>query len=157
MTALTTPDVRVVTDPWNKPRPSIDLDIQPFWDALREHRFVLFRCKTCGAWYWPKAYCRNHPNEPLMANLDWEEASGRGRIFSFNIHHWAFDPGFQAELPFVYALIELEEGPLISSNVVDVDPGDVKVGMPVEIVYEDHPNEGFTLPKFKPAHPDPSS
>jgi len=50
-----------------------------------------------------------------------------------------------------YALIELNEGPLISSNVIDIDPKDVKVGMPVEIVYEDHPGEGFTLPKFRPA------
>lgn len=145
------PDVRIVTAPWNKPLPNVDLDNKPFWDALREHRFVLFRCRTCGAWYWPKAYCRNHPNEAFMANLDWEEASGRGTVFAFNVHHWAFHPGFKDEVPYIYALIELEEGPLISSNVVDIDPKDMRVGMPVEVVYEDHPTEQFTLVKFKPA------
>jgi uncharacterized OB-fold protein len=145
----TTPDVRVVLDEWRKPWPNIDLDSKPFWDALKEHRFVLFRCKTCGAWYWPVAYCRNHDNEPFMRNLEWHEASGRGTVFAFNIHHWAFHPGFKDEVPYIYALIETEEGPMISSTLVDIDPSAVKVGMPVEIVYEDHPNEGFTIPKFK--------
>ena len=84
-----------------------------------------------------------------MGNLKWEEASGRGTIFAFNVHHWAFHPGFRDEVPYVYALVETEEGPLISSTLVDVEPSAVKVGMPVQIVYEDHPNEGFTIPKFK--------
>ena len=144
-----TPDVRVVTEPWTKPWPNVDLDSQPFWDALKEHRFVLFRCETCGAWYWPVAYCRNHANEPFMGNLKWEEASGRGTIFAFNVHHWAFHPGFRDEVPYVYALVETDEGPLISSTRLDVAPSAVKVGLPVQIVYEDHPNEGFTIPKFK--------
>jgi uncharacterized OB-fold protein len=146
------PDVRVVTEKWTKPWPSIDADIEAFWNALREHRFVLFRCQTCGAWYWPKAYCRNknHPNEPFMGNLDWEVASGRGKVFAVNVHHWSFHPAFREEVPYAYAVIELDEGPLISSTIVDIDPTAVKVGMPVEIVYEDHPNEGFSLPRFKP-------
>lgn len=151
MVVASTPDVRVVTEKWTKPWPNIDLDSQLFWDGLREHRFMLFRCKTCGAWYWPKAFCRNHDNEPFMANLDWQEASGRGKIFAFNVHYWAFHPGFKDEVPYAYALVELDEGPLISSTMVDVDPADVRVGMPVQVVYEDHPNEGFTIPKFKPA------
>jgi uncharacterized OB-fold protein len=141
----------VVTEPWTKPWPNIDIDSQPFWDALNEHRFVLFRCKNCGAWYWPVAYCRQDHNEPFMANLGWQEASGRGKVFAFNIHHWSFHPGFKDDEPYVYALIETDEGPLISSTLVDVEPSAVKVGMPVQIVYEDHPNEGFTLPKFKPS------
>jgi uncharacterized OB-fold protein len=144
------PDVRVVTEKWAKPWPSIDADIEPFWTALHEHRFVLFRCKTCGAWYWPKAYCRNHTNEPFMRNLGWEDASGRGKVFAVNVHHWSFHPAFRDEVPYAYALIELDEGPLISSTIVDIDATAVKVGMPVEIVYEDHPNEGFSLPRFKP-------
>ena len=151
LVVASTPDVRVVTDKWTKPWPNIDLDSQPFWDGLREHRFLLFRCKTCGAWYWPKAFCRNHDNEPFMANLDWQDASGRGQVFAFNIHHWAFHPGFKGEVPYVYAIVAVDEGPMISSTMLDVEPGDVRVGMPVQIVYEDHPNEGFTIPKFKPA------
>ena len=151
MVTKSAPDARVVTDPWKKPQPNIDADSQAFWDGLREHRFLLWRCKTCGAWYWPKAFCRAHDNEPFMGNLQWEEASGRGKIFAFNVHHWAFHPGFKDEVPYVYAVVEMDEGPVISSTLVDIEPKDVKVGLPVEIVYEDHPNEGFTIPKFKPA------
>lgn len=134
---------------YDKPLPNIDADSQPFWDGLKEHKFLLFRCKTCSAWYWPKAYCRNHDNEPFMANLEWTEASGRGKIFSFNIHYWAFHPGFKDDVPYAYALIELDEGPMFSTMIVGGNPEDVKVGLPVEIVYEDHPDQGFTLPKAR--------
>jgi uncharacterized OB-fold protein len=132
-----------------KPRPNIDEDIRPFWEGLRRHEFLLFRCKTCGAWYWPAAYCRNHENEAFMGNLQWQPASGRGRIFSFNVHHWAFHPGFKEEVPYVYALIELDEGPMFGTNVVGCRPEDVRIGQNVEIVFEDHPEEGFTLPKAR--------
>jgi len=148
---MATDNVRLVFEPFTKPLPNVDLDNQPFWDGLREHKFLLFRCMTCGAYYWPKAYCRFHDNEPFMGNLEWAEASGKGKVFAFNIHHWPLHPGFKEDVPYVYALIELNEGPLISSNVINIDPKDVKVGMPVEIVYEDHPSEDFTLPKFRPA------
>src|SRR5579884_228396 len=131
-------EVRTVTEPWQKPWPSVDADNEPFFDGLKQHKLLLWRCKQCGAWYWPKAYCRNHLNEPFAANLDLQEATGRGRVFTFNIHHWAFHPAFKDELPYVYALVETEEGPLINSTLLDVDPKAVKVGMPVEIVYEDH-------------------
>lgn len=136
---------------WKKPYPSIDHDNEPFWEGLKEHKLLVWKCKTCGAVYWPKAYCQNHDNEPFAANCEWSAASGRGKIFAFNIHHWAFHPGFKEEVPYVYALIELDEGPLISSQLVgDRLPDDIhKVGQPVEIVYEDHPEQGFTLPKFR--------
>ena len=142
--------VRTVTEPWQKPWPSIDADNEDFWEGLKQHKLLLWRCKTCGAWYWPKAYCRSHENEEFMGNLAWEEASGKGKVFSFNVHHWAFHPAFKDELPYVYAIVETDEGPMISSTIVDVDPKDVKVGMPVRIVYEDHPNDGFTIPRWGP-------
>jgi len=149
-----TVDVRTVTTPWKKPFPSFDGDNEAFWDGLRRHELLLWRCKQCQAWYWPKAYCRNHPNDPFMGNLEWTAASGRGKVFAFNVHHIAFHPGFADDVPYVYALVELDEGPLISSTLVDVDPKSVSVGLtvglPVEIVYEDHPTEGFTIPRFKP-------
>lgn len=135
---------------WNKPLPSLDADIEPFWTALRRHEFMLYRCKTCGAWYFPVAFCRFHKNEPLFGNMEWTKASGRGKIFAWNVHHRAFDKSFEEDLPYVYALIELEEGPMFGTNIVGIDPYKVKIGMPVEIVYQDITDE-FTLPKFKPA------
>ncbi len=133
-----------------KPLPNVDDDSRPQWEGFKRRKFLLFRCRTCGAWYWPKTFCRNHPNEPFFGNLGWAEASGRGKVFAFNVHHIAFHPGFTDDLPYVYALIELEEGPLFASNIVGCKPSDVRVGMPVEVVYEDITPE-WTLPKFRPA------
>jgi uncharacterized OB-fold protein len=65
------------------------------------------------------------------------------------VHHVAFHPGFQDRLPYVYALVELDEGPLFGTNIVGCDPKDVYVGMPVEIAYEDITPE-YTLPMFRP-------
>jgi len=83
--------------------------------------------------------------------MAWEEASGSGTLFAFNRHHTAFHPGFKSEIPYIYALIELDEGPLVSTTLVgDKQPKDVyDVGQKVEVVYEDHPAEGFTLPRFR--------
>lgn len=145
------PNVVTVDAEWKKPRPQIDHDNEAFWAGLKAHKLLLWRCKTCGAWYWPKAYCRNHGNEPFAANMAWAEAKGTGKLFAFNRHHMAFHPGFKDDIPYVYALIELDEGPLISSTLVgDKMPRDVyDVGQKVEIVYEDHPRDGFTLPRFR--------
>lgn len=132
-----------------KPRPNIDHEIKPFWDGLREHKFLLFQCAECRAWYWPAAYCRNHPNKPFMGEMSWQPASGRGKVFAFNIHRVAFDPSFKDDLPFVYALIELEEGPMFGTNIVGCAPESVKIGASVEIIFEDHKEEGFTLPKAR--------
>lgn len=137
------------TGTYRKPLPSVDADSRPQWDGFKRHEFLLFRCKTCGAWYWPKSYCRRHANEPYFGNLEWTKASGRGTVFAFNVHHIAFDPAFKDDLPYVYALIELEEGPLFGSNIVGCDPKDVHVDMPVEVTYEDITPE-WTLPKFRP-------
>ena len=146
-----TRNVVIVESEWKKPLPQIDHDNEGFWTGLKNHKLLLWRCKTCGAWYWPKAYCRNHDNEAFAANMAWAEAKGTGKLFAFNRHHVAFHPGFKNDIPYVYALIELDEGPLISSTLVgDKMPRDVyDVGQRVEIAYEDHPREGFTLPRFR--------
>lgn len=77
------------------------------------------------------------------------DASGRGTVFSFNIHNVAFDPAFKDDIPYVYAMIELEEGPMIATNVIECAPEAVSIGMPVEIVFHDL-DERVTLPKVRP-------
>lgn len=138
--------------PNTRPLPGVTPLTRPFWDAARDHRFTLFRCKTCGAWYWPAAYCRSshHDNEPFMANLEWQTASGRGTVFTFDIVRRQAHPAFP--VPYVYALVELEEGPLFGSNIVNCSVDDVAIGMPVEVVFEDISSE-FSLPKFQPVDP----
>lgn len=141
---------------WDKPFPNVDKDIKPFWQGLQRHDFLLFRCKVCRDWYWPVTYCRKCPPQPFFGNMEWVRASGLGKVFASNIHYRAFHPGFAQDVPYVYALIELEEGPLFGSTIIGCPPQDVYVEMPVEVVYEDvRPEEGeffdpFTLPKFRP-------
>lgn len=132
--------------------PNIDEEHKPFWNALRQHKFMLWTCKKCGARYWPVSFCRKHENDALFANMGWAEASGKGKVFVFNIHCVPFTAEFKDQVPYVYALVELEEGPLFSTNIVGCKPEDVKIGMPVEVVFDDKP-AGFTLPKFKPVKP----
>ena len=121
------PNVIVSNAPWNKPLPNVDEDNVAFWEGLKKHKFLVWKCKTCGASYWPKAYCQNHEN------------------------HMALDAGFVEDGQFVYALIELDEGPLVSSTLVGPrQPKDTyDIGQKVEVVYEDHPAEGFTVPRFR--------
>jgi uncharacterized OB-fold protein len=132
----------------SRPLPNVTPQTEPFWAAARENRFVLFRCKQCGAWYWPPAFCRFHDNEAFMGNLEWTEASGRGKVFTFDVIRRQMHPAFP--VPYVYGLIETEEGPLFSANVVDCEPDEVYVGMPVEVTFEKISDE-FTLPQFRPA------
>lgn len=137
--------------PWTKPWPNIDFDTEAFWDGLMEHKFLLFRCRTCGAWYWPKAFCvKCDQNDPKFGNLEWQEASGRGTVFSWNTIYYSFHPGFAEDVPYTQVVVETEEGPLVSSTLIQCDPESVRVGMLVEVVYEDHPREEFTMLRWRP-------
>jgi uncharacterized OB-fold protein len=137
--------------PWTKPWPNIDYDTEPFWTGLEQHKFLLFRCKVCGSWYWPKAYCiKCEKPDPTFATMGWEEASGRGKVFSYNIIYYVFHPGFKDDVPYTQVVVETEEGPLVSSTLIQCNPEEVHVGMPVEVVFEDHPAEEFTMLRFRP-------
>ncbi len=76
--------------------------------------------------------------------------SGRGTVYSFTVVRQAFDPAFVNQLPFIVALIEPEEAPSVRvlTNIVDTDPADVRVGMPVEVTFENHGD--WALPQFRP-------
>jgi len=143
-------NVIVDTRPWTKPWPNIDFDIQPFWDGLKEHKFLLWRCNQCGEHYWPKAFCIKHDPDPTMKSMQWVETSGRGKVFSYNIIYYAFHPGYAEDVPYAHLVVEMDEGPIVSSTLVWGDVEKVHVGMPVEVVYEDHPNEGFTMLRWRP-------
>lgn len=133
---------------YTKPRPNIDDDIAPFWEGVNDHRFLLCHCRQCDQWYWPMAFCQRCEPEPFGENMHWDEASGRGEIFVFNVHHIAFDPSFEEDVPYVFAMIELEEGPMFGTNLIGCDPAEVQIGAPVEIVFENH-EDGVTLPKAR--------
>ena len=109
----------------------------------------LGQCRDCGAWIWcPRPAC----GECGSDNFVWTELSGRGEIFAFTVIREVVGRalrGFEKDIPYVTAWIDLEEGPRICSNVVCCPIETVRIGMPVEVLFEEA-REGIFLPKFKP-------
>jgi hypothetical protein len=122
-------------------------ETRPFWDATRRHELTLPRCRACGTLhYYPRASCPHC----LSGDLAWERVSGRGRLHTFTIVHRG-QRGFPLGEPYVIAIVELDCGPRMMSNLVGVtmDPAQVRIGMPVEVVFEDV-SDTIALPRFRP-------
>jgi uncharacterized OB-fold protein len=124
--------------------PSMTPDTQFFWEALREHRLLIQRCAGCGALRHPP-----RPMCPRCRSVEWDtiEASGRGTVYSFVLPHHPPLPWFPE--PYVVALVDLEEGTRLVSNIVGVSPDAVMMGMPVEVRFE-HFDGDLVLPLFAP-------
>ena len=132
---------------YKKPLPRIDEETRGFWEALARHELYFQRCRDCGTKrLYPRALCPSC----LSSRPEWVRASGRGTVYSFSVTHQNQAPGFREELPYVLAIVELEEGVRLMTNVVGCAPDAVRVGMAVEVVFEDVTPE-ITLPKFRPA------
>ena len=119
---------------------------KPFWEATRNGKLVMPLCKSCeNIFFYPREAC------PLCSSMDltWKEVSGRGKVYTYTRVRQAVHPAFQSEYGHIYAIVELEEGPKLPSNIVDCDPDDVYVEMPVSAVFE-KANESYTLVKFRP-------
>ena len=127
-----------------RPRPALTQDNAFWFEGARQHRLLIQRCKQCGT--------LRHPPRPMCSecrSYDWDvvDASGRGTVYSFVVNHYPQVPAF--DYPLAVGLIELEEGTRLVANVIGVDPGDISVGMPVEVEWVDHDPE-LSLPAFKP-------
>lgn len=134
---------------FTRPVPYVEETLKPFWEGLKRHELLLMHCKECGAWYWPATYCRNHDNLPFYGSMEWAKSTGRGKIVSFNITRVATSPEFKDLVPYVLALVQFDEGPILSSNIIGCDPEDVRVGMTVETVFDDVDEIELTLPFFR--------
>ena len=130
-----------------KPIPDITAETRPFYEAAKRHLLAVQRCTDCGALRFP---AREICSACLSSKREWVPVSGRGEVFSFNVMHQIYHPGFAAEVPYAVVVIKLAEGPKMNSNLVGVPPAEIRVGMPVRVVFEDLTDE-VTLPKFAPA------
>lgn len=127
-----------------KPIPAITPEMRPFFAGAKRHELWIERCATCGVHRFPaRAIC----SACLSTDAEWVRASGRGQIFSFNVMHQVYHPGFAAEVPYAVVVVQLAEGAKMVSNLVGVAPSDVRIGMPVRVVFDDITDE-VTLPKF---------
>jgi uncharacterized OB-fold protein len=131
-----------------KPLPQPDPVTTPYWDSLREHAMKIQRCNDTGKYFF---YPRGVSPFTLSDNISWELVSGQGTLHAFTIVYNMRAPGFADEVPYVVAIVELAEGPRLMTNLIGVepDPAAIKIGTPVEIVYDDVTDE-ITLPKFRP-------
>ncbi|HEY1690411.1 MAG TPA: OB-fold domain-containing protein [Solirubrobacteraceae bacterium] len=116
-----------------------------FWASCHEGRMELQRCSQCGRfWYYPGPLCP-HCSSP---DYSWEPVSGNGVVHTFSwVHRPA--PGFADQVPYAYALVELEEGPVLATNVTDCDEGDLHISLPVSVHYFALDPE-ISLPLFRP-------
>jgi uncharacterized protein len=105
---------------------------QPYWDALKQGRLTFQRCSQCGhSWLPARAECP----ECLRAEWAWTTASGKGRVVSWVIYHHAYHEAFKERLPYNVALVELDEGPRLITNIVNPAQG-LKAERPVELRIE---------------------
>ena len=134
---------------YKKPLPRIDEENKWFWEACARHELVLQKCRACAALrFYPRALCPSC----LSASTEYVRVSGRGEVYTFTVTHQNQAPGFREELPYVMAYVQLDEGPRLLTNIVATPPDQVKIGMAVEVVFEDV-DEGLAIPKFKRAEP----
>lgn len=103
----------------------------PFWSAAARGELVLQRCASCGNLQWaPLRACRTC----LSLDLCWVEMSGRAVVYSYSVVTRPQSPSF--EVPYIVAIVELDEGPRILTDLVGVDPAGVSIGMPVQVSFE---------------------
>ena len=124
-----------------RPLPTpITPEAKPYWDGAREGKLMVPKCKACGkAFLYPRVLC------PFCASRDiaWIQASGRGKLFSFEIAHQILNKAFKVKTPVVLAMVELEEGPRMLTNLIncEADPKKLRCDMPVEVVFEKQTDE----------------
>lgn len=128
------------------PKPGTYMDTQPYWDAARNGKLVIQYCRDTGK---PQFFPRPVSLATGRRNLEWREVSGRGTVYSYTSTFNAW-PGHEDRVPYLCALVDLEEGVRMMVNLLNVNAADVKIGMPVKVCFEKL-SEDLSLPQFEPA------
>ncbi len=124
--------------------PAVTHDTKFFWDGCRERRLLIQRCSGCET--------LRHPPRPMCPecnSVQWDtvESSGEGEVFSFVMPQHPPYPWF--EYPYIVVLVDLREGVRLVSNLCEIAPDDVTIGMPIEMFFEEF-DDGLVLPQFRP-------
>jgi uncharacterized OB-fold protein len=130
---------------YEKTLPGVDAESRPFWEAAREHRLLLQRCRSCGTYqFYHRLLCK-----ACWGEVEPTDAQGTGVIYSFSVIHRAITPAWEQDLPYVVALVDLTEGVRLMTHIVDSPPESIRIGMPVQVAFADLTEE-ITLPQFRP-------
>jgi hypothetical protein len=130
-----------------KPLPMPTLETRPYWNGCKRHELRIQRCGACGHYqFYPRIYC----TQCFDDRVEWVTASGRATVLSFTIVRRPVSPAFAQDVPYVVALVTLEEGPSMMTNIIGCEPEKVEIGMRVAVAFEDW-NEEISIAKFRPA------
>jgi uncharacterized OB-fold protein len=132
-----------------KPLPTITKYNEPFWAGLKEHEFRIPKCNSCGDYSWiPYPSCKTC----FSSDVEWTKVSGNATVWTYSVIHRGVG-AFVKEQPYVVVVAKLVEEPrscLVMGYLLNANPDDVKIGMPVKVVYEDIPDEDSTMYRFEP-------
>lgn len=131
-----------------KPYPVPTPDSRPFWNGLAEQKILLKHCRDCDCvFHYPRVTCPNC----LSSDLEWKQASGQGTLYTYTISRRPTHPLFADEVPQFMAVVELAEGPRITSTLLNVPEDKIRIGMALTPVFEHNEKEKITLLRFQPA------
>jgi uncharacterized OB-fold protein len=131
--------------PYTKPLPLMQGLTQQFYDYCRQHELRFQRCKQCGKWrHVPRAMCAACGSW----EAEWARSSGRGKVFTWTVVRRPMHPAFKDDVPYAPVVVQLEEGVRLVSWLVDCPLDEIRMGMPVEVVFDAVTPE-VTLPKFR--------
>lgn len=129
-----------------KPLPRPTEDSAPFWEAAHKGELRMQQCQDCGHFRFPPAVvCARC----LSERHEWIKLSGRGIVFSWIVVHQSQHPAFNSDTPYNVAIVELEEGPRLHTRIVGCANDEIRIGMPVEVVF-DRVNDEVSLVNFTP-------
>lgn len=128
-----------------KPLPTITDENREFWEGAQRGKLRMQKCKDCGHVRYPISHVCP---KCLSYDFEWTDLSGRGEVFSYVVFHQLYNKAFEKDVPYNVALVQLDEGPRMYSNVVGVDNDAVKIGDKVEAVF-DPVTPDVTIPRFR--------
>ena len=130
----------------NKPVPETQPWSEKFWEGTKQGKLLIQFCKDCKSYiFYPRKFCP----ECWSGNLDWKQASGKAKIYTFSTAYSRGEPKFLDELPYTIAYVDLEEGVRMMTRIVDCKPEDLSFDMDVEVLF--YERNGYFLPYFRPA------
>lgn len=127
--------------------PTVEDETRPYWEAAKQGRLLVMRCNACGnVFHYPRPFCP----DCWSAEVEWFEVSGRGTVYTYSVVFRNDLAPFNEWGTYVPAVVELEEGPRLMTNIVDADPATLAVGVPVQVAFRDLTDE-WAAPVFRPA------
>lgn len=127
--------------------PTPDAESQPYWDATKEGRLLIRRCNACKrAYFYPRDFCPHCWSE----DVSWEQASGRATLYTWSVVRRNDLPPWPERVPYIPAVVDLEEGPRMMTNIEGCAPEDLAVGMPLVVDFRVETDD-ITAPIFRPA------